>query len=534
MIQTVPPGFSALNALSPPKVLETTAAVRIGGMRQPYDSDGVLIYKPLMCPVIGACLDGDKCEFCHSRDELEGHPMKRRQIRRAVTSQFRESVHLGDDLKPRDLELGVFKVAACGETQPHNPKLCPNYHSSKDRRRPTLHSTELCADAETDMCKLKDRCTKAHNRVEQLYHSTKFRVKFCSNYPSTISLCEYGRYCSFAHSEAEIKVDLIHSLKRTADFYMTTYKTVWCPFNSFHEKANCVYAHNWQDYRRPLTAGYESAPCPNWKTVNCLGSCEEGGCAEGMQCPMSHGWKELEFHPLVYKTKACQTADCDKQDCPHYHGADRRLATPSLHRTASCPSSSLMYQRAMERRLSADAAPFDTGRLKRIDLKVQSFLARHGLGKLSDRLCYTSWSQLSNVQLDSEDQKLLSEALAEEQAELVLADELILEDIAIFTGHLPHSNKSLKEFSLPQDHDELVIVFPRHNAIAAELCCPLTKRIMHDPVISPLDGKTYERLAITELFREQFDERRAADLARTLRKDEHKRAMLVEATKDWA
>jgi hypothetical protein len=491
-----------------------------------------------MCPVIGACLAGNLCDHCHSPEEYEQHPLKRRSPRHEVASEFRESVHIGEDLRAKEIDLSVFKVEACSESQPHNPKQCPYYHSSKDRRRSVLHSSDVCQEAEADSCKAKDKCSKAHNRVEQLYHSSRFRTKFCSNYPSRLSLCEYGLYCSFAHSEDEIKVDLIHSCKRDTDFYMKLYKTVWCPFNSNHEKAACVYAHNWQDYRRPLKTGYSSTPCPNWKTSSFVGSCEEGGCPEGLLCGMCHGWKELEFHPQIYKTKACQTADCGKVSCPFFHTDDRRVTAtkpaPSLHRTASCPGSKALYERAIERRLSADAAPFDKGTGRRADLKVFNFLSRHGLTRLSDKLATVAWEQLPSIQLEAQDLRLLHEALSDEQAELAQADQLILEDIAVFTGHLPSTARNLKDFALPRDHDDLIVVFPRSNSVPQELCCPLTKRIMHDPVISPLDGKTYERLAITELFKEQFEERRAAELARTLRKDEQKRAQLVELTKDWA
>ena len=36
---------------------------------------------------------------------------------------------------------------------------------------------------------------------------------------------------------------------------MFYYKTQFCPFNlTKHEPSKCVYAHNWQDYRRPPNA----------------------------------------------------------------------------------------------------------------------------------------------------------------------------------------------------------------------------------------------------------------------------------------
>ena len=50
-------------------------------------------------------------------------------------------------------------------------------------------------------------------------------------------------------------MDLIHNYREDEDFYMFYYKTQFCPFNlTKHEPSKCVYAHNWQDYRRPPNA----------------------------------------------------------------------------------------------------------------------------------------------------------------------------------------------------------------------------------------------------------------------------------------
>ena len=70
-------------------------------------------------------------------------------------------------------------------------------------------------------------------------------------YPNNLKNCEYETFCSFAHSENDIVIELIHNLEYDDDFYMFYFKSVWCPFNlTQHDKALCVYAHNWQDYRR--------------------------------------------------------------------------------------------------------------------------------------------------------------------------------------------------------------------------------------------------------------------------------------------
>ena len=89
----------------------------------------------------------------------------------------------------RHLILENFKRFECptrGIT--HNHKSCYFFHSVKDKRRAdNLYTPELCKFAETDRCPKRDRCKRAHNRVERLYHSEKYKTKFCHCYPSKIS-----------------------------------------------------------------------------------------------------------------------------------------------------------------------------------------------------------------------------------------------------------------------------------------------------------------------------------------------------------
>ena len=47
----------------------------------------------------------------------------------------------------------------------------------------------------------------AHSNVERLYHVEKYKTKFCS-LPQ--QKCPYGQFCSFAHSEQDLKCRLIH------------------------------------------------------------------------------------------------------------------------------------------------------------------------------------------------------------------------------------------------------------------------------------------------------------------------------------
>jgi len=235
------------------------------------------------------------------------------------------------------LDLNNFKTKACPINTQHNHKHCPFYHNAKDRKRPGFfYSADLCEFAEKDslICPNGDNCLKAHNRVEQLYRPEKYKSKFCTFYPHNLEKCEYGTFCSFAHSENDIVIELIHNYEYDEDFYMFHFKTVWCPFNlTQHDKALCVYAHNWQDYRRkPNLHHYDPNPCCNWKSTDFILNYEDG-CPFKEKCNKCHGWKEHEYHPLNYKARPCPaTKNCQKgRDCPYYHHSrERRIINPNV------------------------------------------------------------------------------------------------------------------------------------------------------------------------------------------------------------
>ena len=104
----------------------------------------------------------------------------------------------------------------------------------------------------------------AHSNVERLYHVEKYKTKFCQQ---SAQECPYGQFCSFAHSEPDLKTRLIHKQPKNPDFFMYYFKTEWCPYqNKDHNKAKCEYAHNWQDFRRkPHLFDYDPRElCQNW------------------------------------------------------------------------------------------------------------------------------------------------------------------------------------------------------------------------------------------------------------------------------
>ena len=250
------------------------------------------------------------------------------------TSLITESIQNQPYVLNEHLFLMNFKTSECANKSQHNYKNCLYFHNPQDRRRHgNFYSSELCTYAENDqaeLCPMGDECPKSHNRLEQLYKPENYKKKFCSFYPNNLNNCEYSKYCSFAHNESEILIDLIHNYEYDEDFYLFHYKTVWCPFNlAQHDKILCVYAHNWQDSRRkPHIKNYEPFLCLNWKNKEIILNYEDGGCQNNENCNRCHGWKENEYHPLNYKVKPCSNGlNCNKGTfCPYFHShKDRRF-----------------------------------------------------------------------------------------------------------------------------------------------------------------------------------------------------------------
>jgi hypothetical protein len=106
------------------------------------------------------------------------------------------------------------------------------------------------------------------------------------------------------------------------NFYMYLYKTIYCPFeNKNHDRNMCVYAHNWQDYRRdPNEYVYSNKICPDWNSSAHTLQYDQAGCEKGIDCGFCHGWKEVEYHTLNYKTKYCREGgECRFKHCSHCH-----------------------------------------------------------------------------------------------------------------------------------------------------------------------------------------------------------------------
>jgi hypothetical protein len=88
--------------------------------------------------------------------------------------------------------------------------------------------------------------------------------KFCEDFVKS-GKCQYGEYCALAHSDLELKIKPLHLLPVNNNFLLFEFKSVFCPFSKLeHDRYTCVYAHNWQDFKRPFFHDLKPIMCKAW------------------------------------------------------------------------------------------------------------------------------------------------------------------------------------------------------------------------------------------------------------------------------
>lgn len=142
------------------------------------------------------------------------------------------------------LDLKGFKTKQCQTPNCKNSKICFNFHQEEEMRRNTVYSSVICVGG----CN-QENCSKAHNMNEKLYHPETYKKRYCMDAIQG-KTCQYFQFCSLAHSDLELGIKPLHLMKIDIDFLLFHFKSEFCPFNKFHhDKFQCVYAHNWQDYK---------------------------------------------------------------------------------------------------------------------------------------------------------------------------------------------------------------------------------------------------------------------------------------------
>lgn len=145
------------------------------------------------------------------------------------------------------------------------------------------------------------------------------KQRFCATYPD-IGRCRHGPACAFAHSREEITAPLLKLQEEaccpealTESFFTERFKTLWCPIGAQHDWQACMYAHTYQDARRPPSIGYGHQLCPYWNKKD-VSLAYAQRCPLGPRCPYAHGAKEQLYHPQYFRTLVCR--DLQRRRCP--------------------------------------------------------------------------------------------------------------------------------------------------------------------------------------------------------------------------
>lgn len=148
------------------------------------------------------------------------------------------------------------------------------------------------------------------------------KQRFCATYPN-VSRCRHGTHCSFAHTREEVTAPLLTPEEEeaqpqalTVEFFTQKFKTLWCPVGAQHDWQSCMYAHTYQDVRRPPSLGYGHQLCPYWNKKETNLSYSQR-CPLGPRCSYAHGAKEQLYHPHYFRTLVCR--DLQRRRCPRSH-----------------------------------------------------------------------------------------------------------------------------------------------------------------------------------------------------------------------
>lgn len=145
------------------------------------------------------------------------------------------------------------------------------------------------------------------------------KQRFCATFPS-VNRCRHGAACAFAHSREEVSAPLLTPQEEsyvpgalTEEFFTERFKVYWCPIGGQHDWHSCMYAHTYQDVRRPPSIGYGHQLCPYWNKKDTSLPYSQR-CPLGPRCPYAHGAKEQLYHPGYFRTLVCR--DLQRKRCP--------------------------------------------------------------------------------------------------------------------------------------------------------------------------------------------------------------------------
>jgi hypothetical protein len=243
-----------------------------------------ILYWDAICPDLisdGKCERESICQYSHSKTELCYHPAR-------------------------------FKTKLCNGFECRGSVCCFAHSVSELRAQASVLYGWESRIGPFAREGTKDEASVDSNQSTFRHHMGAPLTRFCSSYPNCEN-CGFGAQCPFAHELSELISPLLDP--NDPEFYVKSFKTVWCIFSHHHDWNNCIYAHNNQDCRRPPEVGYGPLACSTWETSDPRLSYSDR-CPQGLRCPYAHGRKEQLYHPAFYRTNEC----CDW----------RKLAVPSI------------------------------------------------------------------------------------------------------------------------------------------------------------------------------------------------------------
>jgi len=90
--------------------------------------------------------------------------------------------------------------------------------------------------------------------------------------------------------------------------FMYEFRTKSCKKKGCKKNRVCFYAHSRAVRRRVPKQEKGREGMFNYIPVECLHYKKSQKCKLGNKCHLAHGWLEVIFHPLLYKTKMCNSS----------------------------------------------------------------------------------------------------------------------------------------------------------------------------------------------------------------------------------
>ena len=284
-------------------------------------------FKTSMCKFADACQHGSACKFAHNESELRPSPHPAGGVVIPSTSAqgggvlktimcknylATQQCQYGDRCNFAHSRSELNSSTIPGKTHPHqfqHPLIASASATMAISNQNSKYKTSLCNNWKNlGLCEKGSFCVYAHGMsdlrktastlgavaspsVLSAETNSRFKTSLCLSYVST-GYCERGPGCAFAHGQHELR-------------NLGTYKTVMCKNNSggavCPKGITCHYAHSMAELRTKVSAIPQlpqplpmKRKQPVLKTALCQNFTKYGECTYGDNCNFAHGEVELQ------------------------------------------------------------------------------------------------------------------------------------------------------------------------------------------------------------------------------------------------